>query len=688
MSTASSSSSVLTRNVAALQRLQPMFVLRPSNGRVRSTDGVWRLHDGAGGAVAIHSRDPEREADRAATQLLGESAPEVAVVIGFGLGYLADALERQQWAGRLLVIEPLPESVEPMLTRRDWHDWLQSDRLRVLVGPDYSGAADCWKWFGDGLDEPRLFVHPVIERIRPADVASARAVLQRIRYDAVSNAEARRKHGGRYLLNTLRNLPAIASQPEVSSLRDAAAGMPTIVVGAGPSLDSSMPALRQVQERALIIAVDTALRPLLAGDVRPHAVVAVDPSEANGQHLIDLPDCEDTFLVSEGSVEPLAVASFTGRTFFFSVSDHQPWPWLRGLGAGAGPLRAWGSVLTSAFDLARMMGSDPVVFAGADLSYPDDRPYCRGVSFEEEWGRRARWGTPLEQQWREAIDQWPRLMEPDVAGAPVRTAPHLVAFRNWLVEQMRQDTGRRFVNAGGAGILKGERIEQLRPADLPRLFDAAHSGVGDPFRARYRPRNDAQARRAAIDLAQRIAAGDSSIELLEEWQAFAPGISVETIADALRAAEMAFAGRQPARPVSITVPVPAEPVVIETNDNSLREIGAAIPLVPMTIPPHRMEVAYSGARMFRFRTTAAAIMCCAIRAFRDGVAEDGVPLTRVFDTALVVDGTYAAFADAVHFRASDGSDPRRNGRHYTVLVPPPVLYLESLPLQDIVRRRL
>ena len=90
--------------------------------------------------------------------------------------------------------------------------------------------------------------------------------------------------------------------------------------------------------------------------------------------------------------------------------------------------------------------------------------------------------------------------------------------------------------------------------------------------------------------------------------------------------------------------------------------------------------------MFRFRTTAAAIMCCAMRPVRDGVAEDGVPLTRVFDTNLVVPGTYAAWADVVHFRASDGSDPRTNGRQYTILVTPPVVHFENLTLDEILTR--
>ena len=49
---------------------------------------------------------------------------------------------------------------------------------------------------------------------------------------------------------------------------------------------------------------------------------------------------------------------------------------------------------------------------------------------------------------------------------------------------------------------------------------------------------------------------------------------------------------------------------------------------------------------------------------------------------------YAAWTDVVHFRASDGSDPRSNGRRYTILVPPPVVHLENLTLDEILTRDL
>jgi hypothetical protein len=661
------------------------------------TEGVG-LVDGAlklvehGRATALHGRDPHRDADRTAAQLLEGRDADVIVAIGLGLGFLLDALERRHWTGRVLALEPEPRTVEAMQARRDWTAWTSADRLRILTAPEFAGATDGWRWLGDGSVEPPLFVHPVLERLRPEQTEAARAVLRRMRFDATSNAEARRLHGARYLLNTLRNLPAIASEASAERLFGAAARRPAVVVAAGPSLDRALPALRTAQESALIISVDTALRPLLNAGVVPHLVVAVDPSEANGRHLTDLPDCPDTYLVAEASLEPLAIETFRGRTFLFTVADHQPWPWLASAGRPPARLRAWGSVLTTAFDLALTMGCDPVAFAGADLAYTSGRPYCHGVTFEEDWLRLAHWGEPVARQFQETLDRYEAVMEDAVDGESVRTAPHLRTFRDWLIGQMGNDSSRRFINATGGGILRGGRIEQTTPDGLVGLLPPPDTSLRHLVQQRYRAAEAGQVADAVRRLLDGIHADDPEARaILDSWEQFAPGISREQVVQRLRTATRVLTDGSSAVAVE---PAPAEapdPVTsgtaraeISFEPVFLQQLARAMPLVPLHLAPGRMQTAPSGARVFRFRTTAARIICCSLRPQDGAITENGRPLTLAVDLAHVVPGSYSLCRDEVHFRASDDSDPRTNGRAYTLLVPPPVAYLETLPVEDIL----
>ena len=87
--------------------------------------------------------------------------------------------------------------------------------------------------------------------------------------------------------------------------RSSTCSPPAIIVAAGPSLDDNIQQLLVLHGRGRrsLRRLLTALRPLRAGGIRPHLVVAVDPSERNAMHLIGA-DSDGSWLVSEGSVDP------------------------------------------------------------------------------------------------------------------------------------------------------------------------------------------------------------------------------------------------------------------------------------------------------------------------------------------------------------------------------------------------
>jgi hypothetical protein len=478
------------------------------------------------------------------------------IVIGAGLGYLLDAIERR---GRpmVVVLEPDRAVATLLLARRDWSAWLAAGRLKLLVGPDYLGAAGAARCF-DGAKPIRQIVNPALAAHWPALVAQATAVAGRLVSNATANAEARRRFAGRYLTHTLRNLPRIAAGADVGALFGLLAGRPAVVVGAGPSLDDNLPALAAVADRAVIIAADTALRPLLAAGIRPHLVVAVDPAELNARHIAGLDPADAVHLVAEGSLHPSTFDAFAGRTFFFKVSDHEPWPWLRAAGCDRQLLLTWGSVVTSAFDLARRAGCNPILFSGLDLAFTHDRPYCRHTIFDRMWldamaYHGCTWQHVFDDYFSRVSIEWAR----DLADRRVRTTPHLLAFRGWLVEQMTADSTRRYINGTGAGLLFGGPIEQrplsealagvplpAEPADV--LIGRAHRGSAVPVPP-------------VCDAARTLHDGIDSphaAALLARWVAFtADSLGVEDIREALRQAlDGGVAGRpvmsDPRPPVS------------------------------------------------------------------------------------------------------------------------------------------
>jgi SAM-dependent methyltransferase len=417
--------------------------------------------------------------DRLLSRFAASGFPPLIIAVGL-TNQLLDALDRRQARSKVLAIEPVPAVHQQKLTRPEWRAWIDSGRLTVLAGPDYEGFQDAWRLIGREAMQPPMIVDPELLEKFPTQAESGKAVAKQIVRGAHANEEARKRFAGGYLLNTLANLPVIASEANASALADLFNGVPAIVIGAGPSLDDNLPALQALQDRVLLVAVDTAVRPLLAAGIRPHLVVSVDPSDANARHLNDLPDVRGLWFVGEGSLTPSVFPQFKGRTFVYKVSNHEPWPWLAEHGADRAQLHTWGSVLTTAFDIALKAGCDPIAFAGSDLAYTGGLQYCRNTVYEPDW---SPFPTNAERaaEFAKYLQTRPHLTQPDIEGGDTITAPHFVQFRDWIVARAASAAPRRIINATGAGILHGGSVETR---DLESLEIAALPGEDGNLRER------------------------------------------------------------------------------------------------------------------------------------------------------------------------------------------------------------
>jgi hypothetical protein len=526
MATMSTAAAAVTDlNIQAWPPDLPKPVLRASSAVHMTRSGRFpNLEVKSGFAwVPLHAvDDPVGEADQwlAAARTLETST---LFVVGLGLGYVVDALERRGWTGRVIALEPNAATLPAFLARRDWRAWLRDGRLAILTGPDYHGLSRLVPSIEPEFADPVVVTNPTIARLVPTGVAAAQQLAQKAWFGASANVAARTQSRARYLINTLRNAMRIAREADVTALDGRLPGVPAIVVDAGPSLDRNLADLPAAKGRALIIAVDTAARPLLTAGITPDLIVAVDPTEVNARHLCDLPGANATFLAAEGSLDPAAASAFEGRTFFGRLGGQHPWPWLASLGLSRGPMQAWGSALTAALDLAIRMGCDPIVFAGADLAFTAGRSHARHTTFEEDGHRQVAWGETLEDFRARSLASRTSVELAGVDGAHVRTSPHQVAFRDWLLEEARRHPDRRFVDGTAAGIRAGGPIEQAglstTLASLARLATNVRGAVAEAH-ARRTDVTKALADGVASLKASGIDAGRSP---LAEWIAFAGG---------------------------------------------------------------------------------------------------------------------------------------------------------------------
>lgn len=520
---------------------------------IRRADGRW---------VQVHSRRaPVAEAEA----WLGAAVPDgttpaSVAVLGPGLGYIVDVIEQRWSATRVLVIEADPAAARAFLSRRDWRDMLATGRLTLLVGPDYAGASHAWSRLADGRP-PVVLTHPVIDRAWPARMMAMRDVLRRVVFDASANREAARELGALYLRHTLGNLPTVHRAPTIETLEGLGRGRPAVICAAGPSLDANLTAIHRWREHCVLITVDTALRPLLARGVEPDFVVALDPTALNTRHLDGIGQPQHAWLVAEPCLDPLALQAFGRRICFYRVGDNEPWPFLAAAGVRVPTLPVWGSVLTAAFSLARVLACAPLAFIGADLGYTGHRPYARDTAFEFDWAKGVLEGTALTRLWRRLISRRPLVTHTGVDGNDVPTAPHLLAFRDWLEEQCSTSPV-HVVNATGAGLFTAAGVEQQSPEfleRLPRMASALALAPSFPGRRDVGP---------LVEALQRLTDHDP---VVTAWRSSAPGVTWREV-QALITDALAGITATPTSPILRSAAAPFTPTFAAATFHRLPEL--------------------------------------------------------------------------------------------------------------------
>lgn len=447
---------------------------------------------------------------------------DAVIVIGASADDVLAAVCARRPAARIVAMELDHGSAEDLARASTACELTAAGRLRVLVGPAYRGASEAWRLF-DGLAcTPTILPSPARYRRNPDAVRAGMAVARAIARAYAGNTEARERLGGRYLRQTLLSVPRLADEGDCGVLTGLFAGTPAVVAGAGPSLDSTVAELAGLRDRCVVIAVDTALRPLLHHGVRPDVVVAIDPTAPNARHLSNVPGLEHTWLMAEPSLHPASLAGFRYRTFFGRVGGFHPWPWLVAHGVDRHLLTVWSSVLTAAFDVAHRLGHDPILLVGADLAFGEGRVYCRHTIYEEDWAQSTSHGDSLDNLWRRIIEKQ-EPVEVDVAPgrAPLLTNQAMLSARDWLVERMAAVRDRAVVNCSADGLLATPALTQgtLRSwlADRPPLSVDVHGRFREAHGRGSRP-SPLLVQRSCQFVRETGAQGDRTLETA--WRRF------------------------------------------------------------------------------------------------------------------------------------------------------------------------
>lgn len=430
-------------------------------------DGHWtvQLETDAGRPLYAHSRYAPLEEARKWAAAREETENPVFVVAGLGLGYHLLELERRFTRPLLIVAEEDLRLIKAALCVVDVARLLEKRRLIFLTAADKGALHE--KLFYSSVNlllGLRFATTPVAAQRQAAFQARLRALFQDfIAYSRLQMVTLL-KNARITCKNMAFNLPHYLAQPGIEVLKNRAAGRPAIVIAAGPSLARHIGQLAELRERAVLIAVQTVFKPLLALGVRPHFVTTLDYHEISARFFDDVAPCGDCALVAEPKAAWAVLDAYKGRQH---VLHHRFLDdLLRDAAPARGALKAGSTVAHLAFYLAQHLGCDPIILVGQDLCFSEGLYYPPGMPIETIWRPElGRFQTVEMKQWERIVRARAILrVVQDIHGRDAYTDDQLFAY----AEQFQSDflaSAARVIHAGEAGMrLAGTEVMPLRAA--------------------------------------------------------------------------------------------------------------------------------------------------------------------------------------------------------------------------------
>jgi hypothetical protein len=398
--------------------------------------------------VFLHSRyDPEREAQRTVAAAMPSQAGG-RVFAGVGLAYVPELYARSAPDSSIVLVEPDIFVFALCLAARPLDALLAHEKLYIIAG--MPAREVCGFLEKTGLDDLSIAENPALEAPSRQWFEEFRSLRKRNKEKREINANTLRRFGDLWLRNMCRNLGEMRDRDGIATMEGIFASIPVLVLAAGPSLDRILPRLRELRQKAVIVAVDTAVRACVRAGVEPDFIVLVDPQYWNWRHL-DGQDCPSSILITESATWP-AVFRFNCRAIFLCSSLFPLGKFIEARIGQKGELGAGGSVSTTAWDFARYIGARAIFMAGLDLGFPDRKTHFTGSIFEDRTHTASNRLATAETAGYLALYGAAPYPVPDYLGRTVLTDKRLILYAWWFESRLAATSGVRTATITPEGV--------------------------------------------------------------------------------------------------------------------------------------------------------------------------------------------------------------------------------------------
>lgn len=390
--------------------------------------------------------------------VLGKIVPNAPVLI-LGMGnihYLEELMAQTDESVIVMLYEPLFSVFEKQLERVDFEKIFGRRTVALIVeGINEGGMEGIVRTLlqGDKIPLMKYFVLPNYVELCREQVNHFLELLVKITENYYMGIGTKMFFSPYQAENFYHNVQYIPTGYKAFQLfRAIPDDIPAFVVSAGPSLNKNIKELKRAKNKSFIIAVDTAVKPLLREGIVPDMFATLDGLKP--LELVKTEQARNLPLLTMVTAANAILDYHTGKKFFYDEGYEYVRKMFEMNGKKLEGFPTGGSVATLAFSLTCHLGFRKIIFVGQDLAYTDNKSHADGT-FQDA----------MPEEDTEEFIKVPGNYETEVP-----TLKNLDSYRKWFGEYIEWWTrGHKtvFINATEGGA----RIEGTELMTLSEVID-------------------------------------------------------------------------------------------------------------------------------------------------------------------------------------------------------------------------
>ncbi len=365
----------------------------------------------------VHSKyNPVLEAKRWVDSLQIDATYDCVFVYGLGLGYYLEDIKAKYADKKIIVVEPHLEVFKYCLMSQDMTPYLEDDYVVFMVAFDAVEVRSLLEYYIEESKIKRVFFAelPFYKKHFSEYIEGAYEQISRTLQLFKANIYTEIYSSRRWLFNFFSNIKYFEETPNIIAMKDVFKGKPVVIVAAGPSLNKNVHLLRNLYDKALIIAVGTAALILDKKGIQPHIVMGADGNYHESLIFKEI-TCHKPLFIYSQMIQYKSLEYYKGRKMWVHLnSDELETQFLKAHGIEVPVITCGGSIAHNALAFARWLEAGPVMLLGQDLAFSNEKMYADGGNDD---------ALDVNMGFVDTVD---------IFGKPIRTNKVFLTYRNWF----------------------------------------------------------------------------------------------------------------------------------------------------------------------------------------------------------------------------------------------------------------